>query len=259
MCPNPSHTYNTYTHIHTGTSTAHCGQQVWYRCAQSVEARRWTVAARVPLPSATTLSPMCMSTMRRQLPRCVRLAGILVPPRAWLRPICGQRQGWLYLYCRPTPSAGPMDRIIGALTSLSSLLTRPLPPPCLPAPLPRCHPANLPPCPPAPQVRALLERQPGVGRVMDGGELDAWYAARGHGRARGRRAHHKERSGSLTCVAAEGHWFAYYYWEDDRMAPDFARCKPPLCVCVCASAACVYLHTHTHARTHARTHTRLHA
>lgn len=70
----------------------------------------------------------------------------------------------------------------------------------------------------------MLERQPGVHSVMDAAELDAWYASRGHGKTKARRAHHGERSGTLTCVAAEGHWFAYYYWEKDAMAPDFARC-----------------------------------
>lgn len=70
----------------------------------------------------------------------------------------------------------------------------------------------------------MLEQQPGVGRVMDGDQLDEWYASRGHGRTKARRAHNEQRSGTLTCVAADGYWFAYYYWEDDKMAPDFARC-----------------------------------
>ena len=32
-----------------------------------------------------------------------------------------------------------------------------------------------------------------------------------------------ERSGDLVVVADEKSWFTYYYWEDDSMAPDFAR------------------------------------
>ncbi|MCF7957634.1 MAG: alkaline phosphatase family protein [Phycisphaerae bacterium] len=32
------------------------------------------------------------------------------------------------------------------------------------------------------------------------------------------------RSGDLVCVAAKGCWFSYYYWLDDAVAPDFARC-----------------------------------
>ena len=32
------------------------------------------------------------------------------------------------------------------------------------------------------------------------------------------------RSGDLVCAAAEGCWFTYYYWLDDAVAPDFARC-----------------------------------
>jgi hypothetical protein len=59
-------------------------------------------------------------------------------------------------------------------------------------------------------VKALLERTPGVERVLDA----AAKAEVGLDHAR---------SGELVCVAAPGHWFTYYYWEDDRLAPDFAR------------------------------------
>ena len=34
--------------------------------------------------------------------------------------------------------------------------------------------------------------------------------------------HH--RSGDLIAVASDRAWFTYYYWLDDRLAPDFARC-----------------------------------
>jgi hypothetical protein len=41
----------------------------------------------------------------------------------------------------------------------------------------------------------------------------------------GKREHHLDhpRSGELVAVAAPDSWFTYYYWLDDRRAPDFAR------------------------------------
>ncbi len=33
-----------------------------------------------------------------------------------------------------------------------------------------------------------------------------------------------ERAGDLIAVAKENAWFTYYYWLDDNLAPDFARC-----------------------------------
>ena len=32
-----------------------------------------------------------------------------------------------------------------------------------------------------------------------------------------------ERSGELVVVSAKDSWFTYYFWEDDRLAPDYAR------------------------------------
>ena len=32
------------------------------------------------------------------------------------------------------------------------------------------------------------------------------------------------RAGDLVAIAAENAWFTYYYWLDDAVAPDFARC-----------------------------------
>jgi len=32
------------------------------------------------------------------------------------------------------------------------------------------------------------------------------------------------RSGDLIALARENAWFTYYYWQDDALAPDFARC-----------------------------------
>jgi predicted AlkP superfamily pyrophosphatase or phosphodiesterase len=59
-------------------------------------------------------------------------------------------------------------------------------------------------------VRTLLERQPGVAKVLDG-----------KGKAAAGIDH--ERAGDLIAVAADRAWFTYYYWLDDRRAPDFAR------------------------------------
>ncbi|MHB0937710.1 MAG: alkaline phosphatase family protein [Armatimonadota bacterium] len=59
-------------------------------------------------------------------------------------------------------------------------------------------------------VRALLEATPGVGEVLD---------------ASGKAMHHLDhpRAGDLVAVAAPDAWFTYYYWLDNRCAPDFAR------------------------------------
>lgn len=78
-----------------------------------------------------------------------------------------------------------------------------------------------------PEVRRVLEGTPGVGKVMDAAELDAFYRARAGGDRRlapSRGAHHPERSGDLIAVSDSSSWFAYYYWMEDSQAPDFARC-----------------------------------
>jgi predicted AlkP superfamily pyrophosphatase or phosphodiesterase len=61
------------------------------------------------------------------------------------------------------------------------------------------------------EVIALLENTPGVASVMSAREKIE--AGMNHPRA-----------GDLIAVAAERAWFTYYYWLDDRKAPDFARC-----------------------------------
>jgi len=61
------------------------------------------------------------------------------------------------------------------------------------------------------EVRGLLERTPGIERVLSADE----QAELGI---------NHPRSGELIAVAAERAWFTYYYWLDDRVAPDFARC-----------------------------------
>ena len=61
------------------------------------------------------------------------------------------------------------------------------------------------------EVRDLLEKTPGIERVLSADE----QAELGI---------NHPRSGDLIAVAAERAWFTYYYWLDDRVAPDFARC-----------------------------------
>jgi len=60
-------------------------------------------------------------------------------------------------------------------------------------------------------VRTVLEATDGVARVLDA----AGQRAAGLDHAR---------SGDLVVFSAEDAWFTYYYWDDDRRAPDFARC-----------------------------------
>ncbi len=59
-------------------------------------------------------------------------------------------------------------------------------------------------------VKSLLERVPGIDAVLDR-----------NGQA-GIGLDH-ERSGELVAISAADRWFTYYYWLDDRLAPDFAR------------------------------------
>jgi predicted AlkP superfamily pyrophosphatase or phosphodiesterase len=59
-------------------------------------------------------------------------------------------------------------------------------------------------------VQALLARTHGIERVLD----DAGKHALGLDHPR---------SGELIAIAERGHWFSYYYWQDDARAPDFAR------------------------------------
>jgi predicted AlkP superfamily pyrophosphatase or phosphodiesterase len=61
-----------------------------------------------------------------------------------------------------------------------------------------------------PAVRSLLEQQPGIEKVL--GTSEQQDLGLRH-----------ERAGDLVAVAADGSWFTYYYWLDDRLAPDFAR------------------------------------
>ena len=60
------------------------------------------------------------------------------------------------------------------------------------------------------EVRRIVEETPGVAEVLD---------------EDGKRAHHIDhpRAGELLAVAEPNAWFTYYYWLDDRRAPDYAR------------------------------------
>jgi hypothetical protein len=60
------------------------------------------------------------------------------------------------------------------------------------------------------EVRILLENTPGVDEVRTAQET--W----GGGVA-------KERGGDFIAIAAEDAWFTYYFWENDAVAPDYAR------------------------------------
>jgi hypothetical protein len=61
-----------------------------------------------------------------------------------------------------------------------------------------------------PAVRRLVEQQPGVAEVWDAAAKRA--GGLDHPRA-----------GDLIATAQEHAWFTYYYWLDERRAPDFAR------------------------------------
>ena len=61
------------------------------------------------------------------------------------------------------------------------------------------------------EVIALFENTPGVAGIM-------------RAREKNEMGINHPRAGDLIAVAAERAWFTYYYWLDDRKAPDFARC-----------------------------------
>ena len=62
-----------------------------------------------------------------------------------------------------------------------------------------------------PKVAALFEKEPGQRRVLTGDAIRA--AGLDH-----------PRSGEVILMAEPDAWYTYYYWDDDRKAPDFARC-----------------------------------
>jgi predicted AlkP superfamily pyrophosphatase or phosphodiesterase len=62
-----------------------------------------------------------------------------------------------------------------------------------------------------PEVAALFEKEPGQRAVLTGDAIA--QAGLKH-----------DRSGDVILMAEPDNWYTYYYWEDDRKAPDFARC-----------------------------------
>jgi predicted AlkP superfamily pyrophosphatase or phosphodiesterase len=59
-------------------------------------------------------------------------------------------------------------------------------------------------------IRAMLSRAPGIERVLDRSQQREFGLDH-------------PRSGELVAIAAPGSWFTYYFWLDDRVAPDYAR------------------------------------
>ncbi len=60
-------------------------------------------------------------------------------------------------------------------------------------------------------VKTMLAQKPGVAKVLSGEELAAYHIDH-------------PRAGDLVLIADSDAWFTYYYWVDDKKAPDFARC-----------------------------------
>jgi predicted AlkP superfamily pyrophosphatase or phosphodiesterase len=59
-------------------------------------------------------------------------------------------------------------------------------------------------------IRTMLSRAPGIDRVLDRSQQREFGLDH-------------PRSGELVAIAAPGAWFTYYFWLDDRVAPDYAR------------------------------------
>jgi predicted AlkP superfamily pyrophosphatase or phosphodiesterase len=59
-------------------------------------------------------------------------------------------------------------------------------------------------------VKKLLQQTPGVLKVLDKSEQEQLKI-------------NHDRSGDLVCIANSGYWFDYYFWFDDKKAPDYAR------------------------------------
>lgn len=59
-------------------------------------------------------------------------------------------------------------------------------------------------------LKDLFRKTPGVAQVLDEAEKEALGL-------------NHERAGDLVLMADTDAWFTYYYWEDDKRAPDFAR------------------------------------
>ena len=61
------------------------------------------------------------------------------------------------------------------------------------------------------EVKLLLMQTNGVKKVLSGDELASFHIDH-------------PRAGDLVLIADSDAWFTYYYWLDDKKAPDFARC-----------------------------------
>jgi predicted AlkP superfamily pyrophosphatase or phosphodiesterase len=59
-------------------------------------------------------------------------------------------------------------------------------------------------------IRTMLSRASGIERVLDRSQQREFGLDH-------------PRSGELVAIAAPGAWFTYYFWLDDRVAPDYAR------------------------------------
>ncbi|MCG6150036.1 alkaline phosphatase family protein [Leptospira levettii] len=59
-------------------------------------------------------------------------------------------------------------------------------------------------------AKKIAKQIPGVELVLDKNEQKKYHI-------------HHERSGDLVLVAKDGYWFTYYYWMNDKEAPDYAR------------------------------------
>jgi predicted AlkP superfamily pyrophosphatase or phosphodiesterase len=60
-------------------------------------------------------------------------------------------------------------------------------------------------------VKAVIEKIPGVELVLDRATQQKHNV-------------HHERAGDLVVMADARSWFTYYFWHDDALAPDYARC-----------------------------------
>lgn len=60
------------------------------------------------------------------------------------------------------------------------------------------------------RVKSLIEAIPGVNKVLDREEQKTFHIDH-------------ERTGDLLVLADRESWFTYYFWEDDAVAPDYAR------------------------------------
>lgn len=60
------------------------------------------------------------------------------------------------------------------------------------------------------QVKQLLAETPGIAKVLDKDEMAAYHI-------------NHERAGDLVLLAEREAWFTYYFWENDAVAPDYAR------------------------------------